>query len=76
MQNWLCFLAERDGVPLSPVSHSNTNQSWISVSSWKLKRVDSAFLPVCYATCDVALKESEEAHARPPQLVVQYVRSS
>lgn len=34
-QNWPCSLGVRDGwYTRSPVKHSDTNQSWASVSSW------------------------------------------
>lgn len=29
-QNWLCFPSGMDDLLLSPVSHSNTGQSWVS----------------------------------------------
>lgn len=34
---------------LFPVNHSNTSESWASLSSCVWKRVDSAVLRMCYA---------------------------
>lgn len=42
-------LGARDGVILSPVSQSNTNQSWMSVSPCMQKSVDSVFFSKCSA---------------------------